>query len=114
MLGRRLLVIEFTWYNVLYVKMLWCLTIPFSWFSRLFPVIVKRQKALVAREETLVEAQTPLGILFQGLEGSRMVIPSIEALSPAWKVEINPQLESIRSELAWVTRYVQKLKRTMW
>lgn len=76
---------------------------------------MKWQKALIAKEETLVEAQTPLGILFQGLEGSRIVIPSIEALSPAWKVEINPQLESIRGEFnAWVTRYVQKLKRVIW
>lgn len=80
----------------------------FSWFPKFFSVTLERQKASIAKQGTLVEAQTPLGILFQGLEGSRIVIPSIEALSPAWKVEINPQLESIRGEFnAWVTRWFQ-------
>ena len=49
-----------------------------------------------------------MGLLFEGLEGSRLVIPGIEALSPDWKVGINPHLESIRSEYnAWVTQYVK-------
>ena len=89
--------------------MFWCPTISFSWFPRFLSVTLKRQKASSLNETTLVETQTPLGTLFEGLEGSRLVIPSIGALSPAWKVEINPQLESIRSEFnSWVTQCVKK------
>ena len=49
-----------------------------------------------------------MGTLFEGLEGSRLVIPCIKALSPDWKVDINPHLESIRSEYnSWVLQYVK-------
>ena len=64
--------------------------------------------ALVPKGAVFCEAQTPLGILFGGLEGSSLVIPCIEALSPDWKVGINPHLESIRSEYnSWVVQYVK-------
>lgn len=53
--------------------------------------------------DTFVEAKTPLGTLFEDLEDIQLVIPSLEALSPIWKVDTNPQLESIRSEFnSWV------------
>lgn len=51
----------------------------------------------------LEEIQTSLGALFEGIEGTKIVIPSIGDLSPAWKVVVNPQLESIRGEFKlWV------------
>ena len=85
----------------------WCPTLPYSWFPKFLSFTLNLQKASVPKEEVLREAQTPLGRLFEGLEGSRLVIPCIEALSPKWKVGINPHLASIRSEYnSWVIRYV--------
>ena len=86
----------------------WCPTLPYSLFSKFFSFTPKVQKAPVPKEEVFCEAQTLLGTLFQGLEGSRLVIPCVEALSPDWKVGVNPHLESIRSEYnSWVIQYVK-------
>lgn len=86
----------------------WCPTLPYSWFPKFFLGNLETRKASVQKEKSFVEARTPLGTLLEGLEGSRLVIPSIAALSPAWKVHRNPHLESIRSEYnSWVIQYVR-------
>ena len=89
---------------LLHIKMLFPTFFP-SWSPRSFLSFLTWQKSSGSKVETLVEAHTSLATLFQGLEGSKLVIPSLEALSPAWKVNINPHLESIRSEFnLWVTQ----------
>ena len=86
----------------------WCPTLPYSWLPKFLSFTLNLQKASVPKEKVFCEAQTPLGTLFEGLEGSRLVIPCIEALSPDWKVGINPHLESIRNEYnSWVFQYVK-------
>lgn len=86
----------------------WCPTLPYLWFLKLLLGNLETRKASVPEEKSFVEARTPLGTLLEGLEGSRVVIPSIEALSPAWKVDINPHLESIRGDYnSWVIQYVR-------
>ena len=75
---------------------------PMPWYPTL-----EAQKTSAPKSKSFVDAQTTLGTLFEGWEGSRLVLPSIEALSPVWKVGINPHLESIRSEYnSWVNQYV--------
>ena len=89
--------------------MRWCPAFPFSWLPKFPSIISNLQEASAPKKKTFVEAQTSLGALFEGLEGLRLVIPSIEALSPAWKVDVNPHLESIRSEYtSWVNEYVER------
>jgi len=42
--------------------------------------------------------QSPLASLFKDWIGSRMVIPSVEALSPNWPLRKNPWMEHIRDD----------------
>ena len=87
--------------------MSWCPTLPYSWSPNFLLVTLKLRKASTPKT-SFVGAQTALGTLFEGLEGSRIVIPGVEALSPAWTVGVNPHLESIRSEYnSWVNQYVK-------
>ncbi len=87
---------------LLHIKMLWPTFFP-SWSPRSLFSLLTRQKVSISKVETLVEAHTSLATLFHGLEGSKLVIPSLEALSPVWKVDVNPHLKSIRNDFnSWV------------
>ncbi|MCJ1404737.1 hypothetical protein MMC11_007963 [Xylographa trunciseda] len=51
-------------------------------------------------------AQNPLRALFDGVEGQRIRIPSVDSLCPSWPVSVNPNLEAVRGEFtAWVNQY---------
>ena len=78
-----------------------------SWFPHLKGNSWSWQTVSTSKTQNFCEFQTPLGKLFEGLHGTKIVIPSIEALSPIWRLEVNPHLESVRSEYkAWVHGYM--------
>lgn len=85
-----------------------CFKYQFSWLSDLPWHILRSGRTSPVQDQTLTEAETPLGKLFVGLEGSRLVVPRIEDLSPKWKVAVNPHLMSIQGEYGdWVKQLVR-------
>ncbi|KAL9583495.1 MAG: hypothetical protein Q9212_002666 [Teloschistes hypoglaucus] len=48
------------------------------------------------------QSEDALATMFQGLDGRKLFIPNMEALSPPWAMEINSHAESIRGDIdAW-------------
>ncbi|MCJ1307923.1 hypothetical protein MMC25_001571 [Agyrium rufum] len=67
-----------------------------SSFNRYSPITIPLIHARTPYRETLPE-------LFDGYEGSRLVIPSVDSLCPAWRIAKNPHHESIYVEFKeWV------------
>ena len=82
-------------------------TVILAWLQEWYSATLKWQR-LSGPEGNFVEAHTLLGNLFRGLEGSTIVVPNIEALSPVWKVDTNPFLHSVGDEYnEWVKQYVE-------
>lgn len=76
----------------------------FSWFWDFFSVLENHfAKSVDESSHLKARSKNPLASLLEEVEGSKMVVPRLEELSPAWTMSTNPHLRSISDEFqSWV------------